>query len=140
MTYNLGVAAYRAGDLHRARAAIEESLALAREIGADTHTAAALYMVAELELLDGRIDLAEDASRESLALYTAFDNDSACAGCLTLLAEVSAARGSLEEAARLVGAAESMRGDALVSPFAETALERLLPDLETALGRVASLT
>ncbi len=141
VTYNLGVAAFRAGDTARARLAIEESLTLAREIGADTNTAAALYMVAELELLDGRIDLAEDAIRESLALYTAFDNDSACAGCLVLLAEVSAARGSHEEAARLVGAAEGMRGDTLVSHFAETALERLLPHLETTLGtgRVAGL-
>lgn len=142
VTYNLGVAAYRAGDTTRARGAIEESLVLAREIGEDTHTAAALYMVAELELLDGSIDLADDAIRESLAVYTELDNDSACAGCLVLLAEVSTTRGSLEEAARLVGAAESLRGDAPVSPFAQTALERFLPELETGLGRrrLAGLT
>ena len=134
VTYNLGVAAYRAGDTARARAAIEESLTLAREIGEDTHTAAGLYMVAELELLDGNVDLAEDAIRECLAVYTELDNDSACAGCLILLGEISAAHGSPEDAAKLVGAAETVRGDALLSPFAEAALGRLLPELEAVLG------
>jgi hypothetical protein len=98
-------------------------------------------MLAELELLDGRLELAEDAIRESLAVYTELDNVSACAGCLFLLGEIFAARGSHEDAARLIGAAESLRGDALVSPFAQVALERLLPSLETVLGsaRVSDL-
>jgi len=132
--YNLGVATFRAGDPKRAREAFEESLALARELGEAGETAAALFMLAELDLLAGAVELADERIRESLAIYTDFENDRDRAMCLVVLAGVAVTRASFEEAARLLGAAEALRGDSPLAFFELPVLERFQPELEAALG------
>jgi predicted ATPase/DNA-binding SARP family transcriptional activator len=129
VTYNLGVAAFRAGDLPRAREAVEESLALARRVDDDTNIAAALFMIAELDIERGELDAAREAIRESLAVYSELENSFACAGCLLVLGAIAAAAGSPEEAARLVGAADALRGDAPLDPHQRAVLDRLQPQL-----------
>jgi predicted ATPase/DNA-binding SARP family transcriptional activator len=131
--YNLGVTAFRAGDSARAREAVDQSLALARELGEETNAAAALFMLAEMELERGDLGAASDAIRESFSLYTELENDLARAGCLIVLAAVAAARGAMDEAAKLVGAADALRGDSPLDRHAEAILERFRPELEAAL-------
>jgi ATP/maltotriose-dependent transcriptional regulator MalT len=133
-TYNLGVAAFRAGDLDRARQTVGESLALARPLGEDLHIAAALFTLAEIDLLEGDPERAGPAIQESLAIYTDLENDIARAGCFVVLAGVALARGSHEEAARLIGAADDLRGDSQLDWHQRMLLERLEPELETGLG------
>jgi ATP/maltotriose-dependent transcriptional regulator MalT len=113
---------------------VEESLQLARELGEDTNTAAALFMEAELDLVEGDVAAAEDAIRASLRIYSALENDLARAGCLVVLAAVAAAQGSMDEAARLIGAADGLRGETPLDRHAQTVLERFQPALEAALG------
>jgi predicted ATPase/DNA-binding SARP family transcriptional activator len=135
VTYNLAAAAFRAGDLERARDAAEESLATSRELHEAPHIAAAQFLLAELELKEGDLAGATGAISESLAIYTDLENESARAGCVVVLAAVAAAHSQYDEAARLVGAAESLRGsDARLGHHEREILERLLPELEDALG------
>lgn len=133
-TYNHGIAAFRAGELARARRSFTDALALARELGETPHIAAAQFMLGELELLRGDPATSEDAIRESLRLYTELDNDRARAGCFVLLAGIAAAKGSSEEAARLLGAAAAMRGESPLNHFEATALETFQHDLQMSLG------
>jgi predicted ATPase/class 3 adenylate cyclase len=132
--YNLAVAAFRGDDAARARLACEESLALARELGEAPHIAAGQFLIAELELLEGNADLAGDAIRESLSVYTELENDRARAGCLVVLGGVAAAAGSFEEAARLLGVADTLRGDSELDRHERAVLQRLQPELEALLG------
>jgi tetratricopeptide (TPR) repeat protein len=133
-TYNLGVAAFRAGDHERARRAVEESLEIARPLGEDLHIAAALFTLAEIDLVECNPEHAALAIQESLAIYTDLENDLARAGCFVVLAGVALTRGSLEEAARLVGAADNLRGDSALDWHQRTLLERFEPELEAGLG------
>lgn len=133
-TYNLGIAAFENGEVARARQAFEESLALARELGDVIHTAAAGFMLAEVDLLAGDVELAGKRIRESLAVYTALGSDRDRAECLVVLGGVAGARGSFEDAARLFGAAEALRGESPSNRFELPILERFEPEVEAALG------
>jgi predicted ATPase/class 3 adenylate cyclase len=138
--HNLGVAALRSGDYRRARAAVGEALDGARDLGEAMHIAAAQFVLAEIDLLEDSPDSADRAIRESLEVYTELENDSSRAGCLVILAAVAAARGAHEESARLVGAANAVRGGARLDRHERSVLDRLVPELEGALGeRVAGL-
>ena len=132
--YNLGVTAFRAGETARAREAIEESLTLARELDEETNSAAALYTLAELELREGNLDRAAESIAESMAIYRELENDLATAGGFIVQAAIAAARGSLEDAARLVGVADSLRGDVPVDAHAQAVLASFYPELEATLG------
>jgi len=140
-TYNLGIAAFENADVDRARAAFEESLEIAESLGDVLHVAAAAFMLAELDLLAGAPDLAEVQILRSLAVYGDVDSRRDQAECLVVLGGIAASRGSLEEAARLFGAAEALRADSPVNRFERPVLERFEPDLEATLGaeRVAAL-
>ncbi|MDP9468246.1 MAG: AAA family ATPase [Chloroflexota bacterium] len=109
--YNLGEAAFAAGDHAHAQEAIEECLALSRELGDTLHQAAALCVLGEVALLDGAVERAEILFRESLEIYAGLPDDRACAECLLGLAGVSAGIGRFDDAARLWGAADALRGD-----------------------------
>ena len=109
--YNLGEAAFAAGDHDHAQKAIEECLALSRELGDTLHQAAALCVLGEVALLDGAVERAEGLLRESLEIYAGLPDDRASAECLLGLAGVSAGIGRFDEAARLWGAADALRGD-----------------------------
>jgi tetratricopeptide (TPR) repeat protein len=133
--YNLGIAAFVAGDVARAREALEESLALARGLGEALHTAESLYMLGELDLLAGDAQTAEERIRESLAIHTELEADRHRAACLLALAGVAASRDLHVEAARLFGAAEALRGDAPLEAPERAVVERFHPRVEAALGR-----
>ena len=132
--FNLGWVAFLAGDLMRSRAAFEESLALARQLSDALHTAEALKLLGELDLLAGDVDGAEARIRESLAVYTDLGSNLERAACLTALGGVAASRESYEEAARLLGAAEALRGDAPLEAPERAVVEEFHPRLEAALG------
>ncbi len=133
-TYHLGVSLFRREEIDKAREAFEESLALARGLGEESQQAAALFMLAELDLLAGELDRAETQVLESLAVYTRVENDRDRAECLVVLAGIATAKKSFEKAARLLGAADALRGDAPLDVYEAPVLERVLPELEVALG------
>jgi predicted ATPase/class 3 adenylate cyclase len=133
-TYHLGVSFFRRGEVDKARQAFEESLALARGLGEASQQAAALFMLAELDLLAGELERAETQVRESLAVYTRVENDRDRAECLVVLAGIAAAKKSFDQAARLLGAADALRGDAPPDLYEIPVLERFQPELEAALG------
>ena len=132
--FNLGWVAFLAGDLMRSRAAFEESLALARQLSDALHTAEALKLLGELDLLAGDVDGAEARIRESLAVYTDVGSNLERAACLTALGGVAASRESYEEAARLLGEAEALRGEAPLEAPERAVVEEFHPRLEAALG------
>jgi predicted ATPase/class 3 adenylate cyclase len=139
--FNLGWVAFLAGDLTRSRAAFEESLILARELNDALHTAEALLLLGELDLLAEDAEGAEARIRASLELYTEVGSTLERAACLTALGGVAALRESDEEAARLFGEAETLRGDAPLEAPERAVVEQFYPRLEAALGeeRVTAL-
>jgi tetratricopeptide (TPR) repeat protein len=135
--YNLGMAAFHARDFARARDAFSESLVQARELGEVPYVAAAQLMLAELDLQEGATEHAATRARESLALYTELEDNRSRARCLVVLAGAAAEIGSLEAAARLVGAAKAARGTDPPDEFELPVLERYVPTLEARIGRPA---
>ena len=133
--YHLGATAYRSGDGSVARAASEESLAIARDLGEAPHIAAIQFTLAELDLLEGDVNRAEEAIAESLAIFTELGNERARAGCLIVLADLMTARDESENAARLLGAAASLRRGEQPNAFELPIIERLVCLLETSIGR-----
>jgi predicted ATPase/class 3 adenylate cyclase len=132
--FNLGWVAFLAGDLMRSRAAFEESLELARELSDALHTAEALLLLGELDLLTDDAEGAETRIRASLELYTDVGSTLERAACLTALGGVAVLRESDEEAARLFGEAEALRGDAPLEAPERAIVEQFYPRLEAALG------
>jgi predicted ATPase/class 3 adenylate cyclase len=140
-TYNLGVAAFKAGDLARTRQAFEESHALAHALGDVLHAAHSLCMLGELDLIEGDTTQASKRIRESLSIYIDLEHDRDCAECLLALGGVAAANEASEDAARLFGAAEALRGETPLTTSEQAVLEQFQPGLEAALGtaRLAEL-
>jgi hypothetical protein len=139
-TYNLGIAAWENGEIERARAAFDETCALASKLGDVIHRAGATFMLSELDLLEGDTAAAERRILRCLTVYTELQNDRSRAECLVVLGGVEVARGAFEEGARLFGAADRVRGDAPLNRFEIPVLERFVPELEAQLGdRLAEL-
>jgi predicted ATPase/class 3 adenylate cyclase len=138
--YNLGRIAFHGGDYARAREVFEESLQTARELDERPYIAAAQFMLAELDLLAGDANGSVRA-RESLALYSDLEDDRSRARCLALLAWAAALNGSLEESARLLGAAQVLRGDSEPDIFEKPILDLCRETIEAGLGpgRLAKL-
>ncbi len=90
-------------------------------------------MLAELDLLAGDVEHVERRIMGSLAVYTEVESNRDRAECLVVLAGLAVARGSFEDAARLFGAAEALRGDSPVNRFERPVIDRFEPDLEAAL-------
>jgi len=133
-TLNLGYATFQSGDLERAREALEESLTVAENLGDALHTASALFLLAELDLLGGDPAAAAPRIRQSFAIYTELGSDRDRADCLVVLGGVAAANGAFDEATRLMGAADALRGAAPLDLFELKVLERYGGELEDALG------
>jgi len=134
-TYNLGIAAWENDEIERARLAFEETHALAGELGDVLHTAAADFMLAELDLRDGDLVEAERRIRRCLATYgKLYESRRSSAECLVVLAGIAAARDSFEEAARLLGAAGNLRGESPPNRFELPVLDRYESEVESALG------
>jgi predicted ATPase/class 3 adenylate cyclase/Tfp pilus assembly protein PilF len=131
--YNLGKAAFHGGQHAQARESFERALVLARDLDEATYIAAAQFMLALLAFFDDAATAGARA-RESLDLYTDLEDDRSRARCLVVLAASAAAEGSSEDAARLLGAADSLRVEEPLDTFELSVLERLLPELESQLG------
>jgi tetratricopeptide (TPR) repeat protein len=131
--YNLGMAAYHAADTVRARAAFSTALTQARELGEETYLAAAQLMLALLDFDASGPDTASERALEAYELYTHLEDDRSRARCVVVLAAAAAARGDRDSAARLLGAAQTLRADAAPDEFETPLLERVLPELEQAL-------
>jgi ATP/maltotriose-dependent transcriptional regulator MalT len=126
------MAAFQGQAFPRAREAFVEALGLARSLGEALHIAAAQFMLANLDLQGGDGASARERAREALALYTELGDDRSRARCLVILAGAAAAEGSLEEAARMLGAADAFRGDQPADAFELPVLERYASELESA--------
>ncbi len=140
-TYNLGIAAWENGEIARARSAFEATHELASELGDVIHTAAADFMLAELDLAAGDMELAEGRILGCFATYTELESDRSRAECLVVLGGVACAKDDFEEAGRRFGAARRLRGDLPLNRFEVPVLKRCGPELQERLGaqRVAEL-
>jgi tetratricopeptide (TPR) repeat protein len=135
-TYNLGEAAFLAGDTARAKQAFTESLARARELGERLYVAACTCMLGEVALREGDLARAVSLLEESLAIYVDVADDRTSAECLFALAGVAAAAGEHAEAARLWGAADTLRGD---DPLLPSELDIEARYLQALAGKVGDL-
>ena len=136
--YNLGMAAFQGGNVDRARSSFEEAQELARSLGDVPHLAAAQFMLASLDLASGDNSAAVGRARESYSLYASLGDDRSCARNLVVLAGAAAADGAFEEAARLTGAADSLRGNEQPDEFERPVLDGYLARLESMLGPAQS--
>jgi len=133
-TYHLGVAAFGSGDFARASAAFESTLALGRELGDALYTGAALCMMGAVALLRDDLGRASDLLHESLKIYTELADERSTAECLCALGGYEAASGRPEEAARIWGTADALRGQRPLE-YAEPEIEaRFEPGLREELG------
>ena len=135
--YNLGMAAYQGGRSERARKAFHEALELGRDLHDAPHVAAAQFMLGHLDVLAGDTRSALEHASESYLLYTDLEDARSRARCLVVLAAVAAGDGFTEDAARLLGGAEALRGDDPPDLFELRTLEQFAGDLEFRLGTAA---
>ena len=128
-TYNLGKAAFHAGDPTRARRELERTLERARELGEARYAAAAQLLLALIDLEADDATGAAERAGEALSLYTQLEDDRSRARCLVALAGAAAADASFGAAARLLGAAEAARGrdapDEFAAPFSTASCPEL---------------
>jgi hypothetical protein len=95
---------YQEGDLIRAAATMEESLALFRENPERYQLALVLGLMARIRQRQGHSDVARALHAESLTRWHDLGNSRGVAIGLEGLAEVAAAGGEWERSARLLGA------------------------------------
>lgn len=134
--FHLGDVAQSRGDYQRAAALYSESLVRARHEGNRWIEALVLFSIGYLAWLEADHDRAEALLKESLALRQALEDRRGIALSLDLLAGVAAAKGHLERAARLFGAAEALRDvlGAVLFPQWHTAREQGLAATRAAMG------
>lgn len=109
----LGMGASLQGDSNRATAAFEELLALSLEHDEKWRRPYALWGLGVEAWRQGRPRRAATLTRESLGrLQQDFDDLHAAGMCTETLAWVAASEGRHDESARLLGAAETIRGEA----------------------------
>ncbi|MGO8947863.1 MAG: ATP-binding protein [Ktedonobacterales bacterium] len=105
----LGWIALVQGDLSTAQALVEESLAFWQEVGSPWRAVWALALLGKIMARQGDLAAARALQEESVTLPRAFHDDWETAFCLEGLAETLAAQGEATRAARLWGAAASLR-------------------------------
>jgi hypothetical protein len=136
---NVGAIALAQGDLGRAAACCEESLAFARSTGADFAAAIALRYLGEVARRRGDLAGAEALGREGLLAWQQLDAQAGLAVGLENLALSAAAAGKeaqAERAARLLGAAAALC-EAIGAPQilrAQEETERTVAPARAALG------
>jgi predicted ATPase len=109
LSNNLGVMAQEAGDYGPAYTYHEESLALRRALGDQLGIAMSLANLGEVAQSQGKSAQATAHYVESLNLRVKLGDKEGIAYCLEGLADISSARGQPKRAARLWGAAETLR-------------------------------
>jgi len=136
---DLGMRAWMQGDNGRARASLQESLILYREVGESRGIARVLGNLALVALGERDYARVETLSRESLALYRDCGDAWGVGRYLPVLAGAASRQEQCEKAARLLGAAASLRerhGTPL-PPIVRRAHERTLAALRETLGDAA---
>jgi len=101
--------AWKSGDYTKAQALFQESGALAREVGDKWSYARSLTGSAAMALHQGNNDQAKLLFAVTLSLWRELGNRTGISRCLIGLAGVASAEGQPERAARLLGAAETVR-------------------------------
>jgi predicted ATPase/class 3 adenylate cyclase len=135
--YALGKAAFHAGDAARARTELGRALKQADQLGEAPYVAAAELMLALIDLHEGDTLRATQRARAAFGAYSQLEDDRSRARCVLVLAAAATEEGNARDAARLLGAAEALRGGAPPDEFESPLLERCLPELEGKLGRSA---
>jgi hypothetical protein len=135
----VGLIALDRGDLERARACCEESLAFARRTGADHPEGSALACLAHVARRRGDLAGVEVLGREELLIWRRLGTPFHIAGGLEGLARTAAAAAEgarAQRAARLLGAAAALRErvDVLPSPRDRVNTERAAAEARAALG------
>ena len=136
---NLGDVAYHQGDDEAARTLYEESLRIKRELGDNPGAAYTLNRLGRLVRREGDVAAARALYVESLVIRRELQDRAGIAECLEGLAETAAGQAQLRRAARLFGAAESLRevvGTPL-SPPARANYDRSMAALCASLGEAA---
>ncbi|HEX6257695.1 MAG TPA: DUF4062 domain-containing protein [Euzebyales bacterium] len=105
----LGVVRAGTGQCDAGSAHLERSLDRARRIDNRPLIAQALHGLALVDALDGRLDAARDRLDEAAGIVLVDRSVTAATYCLEVMAVMAEARGDLEEAARLIGAARGAR-------------------------------
>jgi predicted ATPase/tRNA A-37 threonylcarbamoyl transferase component Bud32 len=127
------------GEQTRARECAEESVAICREVGYGYELVLAFMILARVIAFQGDHAEARALYQESFALQHKTGNQEAITACLEGLGAVGAAQGQPVWAARLWGAAESLRQhiDAPLPTVYRTAYEQAVVDARSALGEKA---
>ena len=136
---NLGAMAMEQGLYERAAPLLEECVALLREQGDTGGVAIGLHNLAYLEREQGAYGRAATRYAESLAMFQALDDGDGIANCLDGLAGVACAEQEARRAARLGGAAASLRAalGTLLPPVDRATTERYMTMAHTMLGNDA---
>ena len=126
------------GDAVRARSLLEESVALSREIG-DQNIAWSLIVLGRLETLEGDLTVARALYEESLVIGKEGGNKLNITFYLEGLADVAMVQGDPAWAAKLWGAAETLREamGAPIPPVYRADYERSVSVARTRLGEKA---
>jgi len=136
-----GQVALSSGDALAARSLIEESLALYKEIGHRHGTAASLALLASAVAHQGEFRAAGALYEESLVITRDIGDQLNAASCLEGLAGVAVAQGNLAWAARLLGAAESLRDNigTAIPPAERPMYEQSVATIRAQLGEKACM-
>ncbi len=135
----LGVTAQMAGDLYEARALMLERLALMREQGNFAGISSEASNLSMVERQLGNLDQAEALSREALSIAQQRADAWMLPYMLNGLAAIATARGALERAATIIGAAEAMMvaQGAAWPPDERPQYEHVVASLTDAMGKAA---
>lgn len=137
---NLAMATMFRGDINRAAALQEEALDLARRRSLPVHIAKSAYNLGEMQRRRGDLAQAVTLYRESLVRHRALHERRFVAEALRGLAVAAAELGETEDAIRLAGADDTVRGaiGAPITPEPERLrFERVLADVRARLGDAA---
>ncbi len=132
----LAEVALREGTLERASQLIEESLVLRGELGHKWGIGASLGTSAWIAMRQGDWESAVKRLRESIQVRKEIGDSGGIAFCLERLAEVANGKHAAEKAARIFGAAESLRSSlrSKIDPVDQPEYESNLASLHAELG------
>jgi predicted ATPase/transcriptional regulator with XRE-family HTH domain len=136
---NLGIVANARGDVHLATTRLEEALSVFRKVGDQDYIAGCLVNLGELSRKRSDFAQALALQREALTLYRDLGYPRRCAAGLEALATSVGVAGQGKLAARLLGAAASVR-EALGAPQPaqeKAEVEQTLAAVRAALGEEA---
>jgi len=133
---NLGFVVLQLGDYPRAEALCQESLEVARTLQDNLGMGWALSNLGDVAREQGQYELALARYAEGIPLCRSMGSTDGVASCLEGIAIVAGAQGQHERAARLCGAAASLRGaiGAALPSAGRAAYDRALKAARAALG------